>query len=74
MPGTNTQAYARRSYGSDGQPITFLSEDRADNRPMGWQRGWFEDGEVVNGYALTHVMDPSWRVSAPVALQARRAA
>lgn len=62
---TNT-AFARRSYGADGQPITFLSDDRADNQPQGWARGWFEDGAIVNGSVVTHVAEPSWRVSAPI--------
>lgn len=67
---TTTQAFARRNTGSDGQPITFISADRADNQPMGWQRGWFEDGHVFEGCTLTHVMEPSWRVSSPVEVEA----
>lgn len=74
MATATNNTFARRSYGADGQPITFLSEDRADNRPLGWARGWFNDGDTVEGMTLTHVMEPSWRVRSPVGAQAQKAA
>lgn len=67
--------YARRGFGVDGQPTTFISRDAADKKPAGWVRGWFAEGhtfgpleDALAGCSLTHVYEPSWRVSAPVRL------
>jgi hypothetical protein len=58
--------YARRGYGAYGEPLTFTSWDRADADPRGWMKGWFEDGHLIDGFALEYVAEPSWRCAAPV--------
>lgn len=69
--------FARRGIGSHGEPVTFLSWDRADNDSAGWSKGHFDDGAIIPGcfnsevYRLTHVMEPSWRVRAPLASPAQ---
>lgn len=64
---SGTPIYARRGYSPrTGEPITFLSDDRADTAPRGWVLGHFADGHTVDGHTLSHVSEPSWRCSAPV--------
>lgn len=65
MATTTRQAFARRGFDAYGEPLTFTSWDRADNQPWGWVKGWFAEGHVLDGYALTHVSEPSWRCKAP---------